>query len=361
MILLVSILAAFGMLFGSAQLTSAFSVRIEERSDFLELDRVLKQDGYVSSEPFVYSKEKPDIEIRFDAENKIVKKNDFIFEVENEFEIRNNTVYMSTSAIGKIINKNITRNVFGQAILNPLVFEKHGWTQMTDGLVAHAGGGIFIAVGTNAYEAIVKNYSEGHRVFEIDFNLTTDGKLAAVHDWRGYGGMMSSKDWLKVRVHDVYTALLLEDILEMMLVNQDMFLVTDTKSFEYTEEQTKQQFQIIVDEARKLDESLLKRIVPQIYNRTMYDWITEIYPFESIIYTLYASPDSDKEVVDFVKDKEAIKVITMGPVRFSENFYGELGNNNKYIYFFTLNNHEEVNKYREMGIKGFYTDFILPN
>jgi hypothetical protein len=55
------------------------------------------------------------------------------------------------------------------------------------GFVAHAGGALFedskIYTYTNCREAVLYNYDKGYRVFEIDFNVTSDGKLAAVHSW----------------------------------------------------------------------------------------------------------------------------------------------------------------------------------
>ncbi len=88
--------------------------------------------------------------------------------------------------------------------------------------------------------------------------------------------------------------------------------------------------------------------------------LTDIYPFKSIIYTLYASPDSDGEVVDFVWDKPDIPVITMGPVRYGEKFYDALIRAGKRIYFFTLNDIEEIYGSISLGVNGFYTDFVTP-
>ncbi|MDR1388703.1 MAG: hypothetical protein LBJ31_01825 [Treponema sp.] len=65
---------------------------------------------------------------------------------------------------------------------------ERSWRGKEQLLIAHAGGALFGAGGetltyTNSLEAVEQNYMRGHRVFEIDFSLTKDGKLAAVHDW----------------------------------------------------------------------------------------------------------------------------------------------------------------------------------
>ncbi len=234
------------------------------------------------------------------------------------------------------------------------------WTALSDGLIAYAGSGIDEKVGTNSLEAILLNYEAGHRVFEIDLNLTTDGDLVCVHDWPSYSGPLSREDFLKRRIAGEYTAICLRDVYNLMLEHEDMYLVTDTKSFEYSEEDTLAQFERLHGLAAEMDEALLERIVPQIYNQRHYEMLTGVYPFQSIIYTLYASPDTDEEVVRFVKDKPDIQVVTMGPVRYGKDFYNRLTGAGKLVYFFTLNDIDEVRQSIEKGARGFYTDFIMP-
>ena len=239
--------------------------------------------------------------------------------------------------------------------------DPHIWTTICEGLIAHALGGIDGFVGNNSLEALLENYRLGHRVFEVDLNLTTDGELAAVHNWPSYSGPRSSDEWREVRISGRYTAILLQDLLDFMMEHPDMYIVTDTKSFEYSEEDMMTQFRILYERTfERGGLSLVNRIVPQIYNQEMYHSIGEIYRYPSIIYTLYTSPDSDAQVVEFVRDKPDIKVITMGPVRYSQEFHANLAAYDKLIYFFTINDHAEIESYREMGVSGFYTDFVYP-
>lgn len=237
---------------------------------------------------------------------------------------------------------------------------QHAWIYAANGLIAHAGGSIEGFVGTNTRDAIIENYKLGHRVFEIDFNLTTDGRLVCVHDWPSYSGPLSAEDFLKIKIADRYTAIELKDIFELMMTYEDMYIVTDTKSFEYTDAETFLQFEQFYELANEFDLSLLDRIIPQIYDQKTYQVLKNVYPFKSVIYTLYASPDTDEEIVSFVKDKEDIAVITMGPVRYSENFYNELLRYDKHIYFFTLNSLEEITEAKNKGVHGFYTDSVIP-
>jgi glycerophosphoryl diester phosphodiesterase len=249
--------------------------------------------------------------------------------------------------------------------------KRHGWTQLSDGLIAHAGGGLFEydengkrfdVIYTNSLEALLFAYGNGHRVFEIDFLLTSDGYLAATHDWHrhGDGGIKSSEEWRGHKIYGKYTSMFICGVYEFMLEHPDSFLVTDTKSFFYSPENARRQFEIIVDTAKAMDESLLKRIVPQVYDQDIYKILMQVYPFESVIYTLYESPDSDAEVVDFVAANSNIGAVTMGGYRYSEKFFSDLKELGVYIYFYTINVHREIEMFRQWGVHGFYTDFINP-
>lgn len=248
--------------------------------------------------------------------------------------------------------------------------DPHRWTELCDGLIAHAGGGLYkiddngekiSVIYTNSPEALENSYKNGHRVFEMDFLLTSDGKLAAVHDWVNIAGKkQSSEEWKNFKIDGVYTSMFIGDVYKFMLEYPDTFLVTDTKSFYYGEKDIQKQFEELVNTAKDIDESLLNRIIPQVYDQSCYKILMEVYPFESVIYTLYESPDSDKEVVDFVAKHDNIKVVTMEWYRYTEEFYDDLTELSKYIYFFTINVPKEIERFRSWGVHGFYTDYMNP-
>ena len=247
--------------------------------------------------------------------------------------------------------------------------QNHGWTLLSDGLVAHAGGGLFKweygeridQIYTNSREALEFAYANGHRVFEVDFLMTFDDVLAAVHDWDRVGGKKTTEEWESVLIDGMYEALFLEDVYQFMLEKPDAFLVTDTKTFfADNDDDIKKQFEQLVSVAEEMDGNLLKRIIPQVYDQNCYDVLMEVYPFDSVIYTLYESPDSNEEVAEFARKHDNVKVITMEWYRLTDEFLEELTESSKRIYFFTINVHSEINRYRDMGAHGFYTDYINP-
>ena len=132
----------------------------------------------------------------------------------------------------------------------------------------------------------------------MDFYLTSDGKMAAVHDWNQFGYMnglaLSSDEWKNFQTFGSpvtdsrFTTMLIGDVLDQMLINKDMFLVTDTKSFEVSEQEVIHQFTEIYNEAMKRSPELLSRIIPQIYNQTMYTTLKK-FMISQMLSTRYMS------------------------------------------------------------------------
>jgi len=361
---IILIFELFGLILLSGQFVSA--ANRDNPKVYINFEEIAEIENYRKTEKNIYKKDgganTPEIIIKLDLSNKRIYKNEFRFEL--DYELRDGQVYMEQKNAATVFNVYFFLKDGKVKQTEPLKLGGHSWTAMCNGLIAHAGGTTNNnkrVSGTNCREAVIYSYNQGHRVFEIDFNLTTDNKLAAVHDWHGYRGPMSSAKWAEEKIWTVFTSMMLEDVLDIMLVNKDMFLVTDTKSFEYTREQTELQFKILVEAAKKKDPELLERIVPQIYYQGMYDIVMKQHEFRSIIYTLYASPDSDRQVIDFVKKHRNIKVVTMGPVRGKPEFINELKNAGKFIYYFTLNDLQEILNYKKDGVRGFYTDYIFPD
>ncbi|MDR1687510.1 MAG: hypothetical protein LBS21_02730 [Clostridiales bacterium] len=354
----------------------------ENGETFIDLAFILERAGFSKSvlgADVLYKK--ADCTLVFNGESKSIAKDIFTYYLSDSSVEKDAKLFVSERILEKILGKRIiityggakitddagkttgaekTNEAAAEISFEEFTYETHSWLNLSKSLVAHACGGIIGINGGNSQEALVTNYNNGHEVFEIDFRLTSDGEIAAIHGWDGYGGVRAHEDFKKIKYADVFTTMDFDDILRIMQLNKEIYIITDTKSFEDSDEYTRQMFETLRDKAENLDKTLMKRIVPQIYNQQMYSLIKEIYPFESIVYTLYMSPDTDAEVVDFVKNREDIAAITMGPVRYSEEFYKALTENGKFIYFFTLNDIDEVKGYLENGIHGIYTDFILP-
>lgn len=238
-------------------------------------------------------------------------------------------------------------------------------------LVAHAMGGIDGLTYSNTYEAFVANYEKGIRVFEADLLLSKDDKLIARHEWGesfsvmlgqeemmdagAGGGVWTYEEFKNAKVMGLYEPLSWEDILELLQQYPDMYLVTDTKQIE--PEEIDRIFTEITETAERRNPELLKRIVPQIYYQSMWDDIEAIHPFESVIFTLYQTYDSDESVVAFAKEK-GIAAITMSATRANASLVASLNELGIPSYVHTINDRDQVLKFKRMGVYGFYTDFL---
>lgn len=237
-------------------------------------------------------------------------------------------------------------------------------------VVAHAMGGIKGYTYTNAWEAFVANYERGTRLFEVDLLLTTDEQLVARHEWTGnmskllgqlevlpadkQGVVLDYSEFMDSPILNIYSPLDLEKILDLMQNYPDAYIVTDTKETE--PELVQKQFTLLIEAAQKRDPLLLDRIVPQIYNQTMLEEITKLYPFSEVLYTLYQSKDNDEEVIDFV-ERTGVD-ITMPFSRATKSFVKKLKQAGARVYVHTVNEEDQIRELSRMGVDGFYTDFV---
>ncbi|OAB41801.1 phosphatidylinositol-specific phospholipase C/glycerophosphodiester phosphodiesterase family protein [Paenibacillus antarcticus] len=235
-------------------------------------------------------------------------------------------------------------------------------------LISHAMGSIQNQAYTNSYEAFVANYEQGNRVFEVDLLLTEDNQVVARHEWTQsmtkelqqeeelpedrQAVPLTHKEFKESDILGKLKPLDWGDILDLMEEYPDIYIVTDTK-----EQQQVEILNLMVKEAeQRRNPKLLQRIIPQIYDQPMLKTVQGVYEFPSIIYTLYASKDTDQEVIDFVAKNKKITGVTMPENRTSKSFVSELNKVGVVTYVHTINDIADMKKYEKMGIYGFYTD-----
>lgn len=248
----------------------------------------------------------------------------------------------------------------------------YSWTKHV--YVAHAFGEIDGYTYTNSLEAFQLNYERGHRVFEVDFSLTADHDLVAVHDWSDHTmknacGIMlpeekidqplTTEEFLSYKLHGKYTPLTFQDIILLMKEYPDIYIVTDTK--ETQEPYITEQFQLMKEIGEANYAEALDRFIPQIYNEQMLTSIMNVYPWKSVIYTMYGQGDnfSEKSTIDFAY-KNGIKVIATYISRAQELFFDELLQRGGIIYMYTYNTAEEFDYLKGRGVTGVYTDVLTP-
>lgn len=247
--------------------------------------------------------------------------------------------------------------------------ERKGFTAYR--LIAHATGSIEDQYYTNTYDAMVENYKKGTRVFEIDFMLSADRKVVARHEWTKsmteqlgqnaklpeakQAARLTHDEFINTPIQDKYQPMDVDKVLDLMERYPDIYIVTDTK--EQKDEDIRHLFTELVAAAKQRDLSLLDRVVVQIYNEPMLDMVKNVYPFESIIYTIYATQDSTTRIAQFVKEHD-IDAVTMPEYRVNPNFIAKLKRMGVATYVHTINDMSTVNNYEKWGVYGVYSDDI---
>lgn len=247
---------------------------------------------------------------------------------------------------------------------NQKVALDYSWVQ-DDLLIAHALGGVTLddvkVDYTNSLEAFQENYEKGIRVFETDFLLSTDGGLISLHDWGQFGteGTFSMVEFQQASFcNGKITQMSGTDIIDLMIQYPDIYIVTDTK---YTEvDKYRLQFaQLVYLAQQKGVPEVLDRFIVQIYNQGMYDILCDIYPWRSFIYTLYQSPDRWDDITQFCAER-GIKVVTLSYLDVDEWVVDKFKEAGADTFVHTVNDVEIMKQKRDIGVRGFYTDFIGP-
>jgi glycerophosphoryl diester phosphodiesterase len=215
-------------------------------------------------------------------------------------------------------------------------------------IIMHAMGGIDGRTYTNSREAFQEHYDRGRRVFEVDLALTKDEQVVASHSKRVN---FTQEEFLGKKIYGIYTSLSLANILDLMVKFPDMILVTDTKD-DFPEIISK-----IVDLAKQKDETLLDRVIPQIYSEDSYYEAVKTYSFNRVIYTLYQNDVSDDEVVKFIRKVDNIYAVTMSLSRFSKKSVKKINDAAMRVFVHTLNGQKEIEKFSRNGVDGIYTDY----
>jgi glycerophosphoryl diester phosphodiesterase len=143
----------------------------------------------------------------------------------------------------------------------------------------------------------------------------------------------------------------------------DIWIVTDTKDTD--KENVQNEFNIMVETAKELGlESVLDRIVVQIYNEDMYSYVRQVYPFKSWIYTLYMFFGGDEET--FTECVRFCYANNIGNIATWNYFVTpeliEIADEYGIAYYaHTEDDVENAKLMIEEGLSGIYTNIITPD
>lgn len=214
--------------------------------------------------------------------------------------------------------------------------------------------------GSNSGEGLAQCVAAGARVIEIDFNFTSDGELACIHDWYKYyapeitdGVPLTLEEFENVRIFRNFTPLSIYDIVDFLRENEDVYIVTDIKD----------------DNIRGLEKiaeicpDLRNRFIVQIYSETEYDPVREL-GFDYIVYTLYrldwAGKTDWRHLGEFEKAHPLVGyTFDYTLIDDCPGYLEGMLSIDVPLYIHTINGTDEQEKYFRRGISGIYTDDVV--
>ncbi len=245
------------------------------------------------------------------------------------------------------------------------------YSWMDYGQIAHALGTAENEEYTNSKEAFIESYDKGFRLFELDIRKTEDNEIVCVHNWKElftpekWKELQSSGDELHwtldkfkaLKIRDKFTPMTLKDFALLTKNYPDIYVILDAKE---AKENLHEFYTELRDIFLEINPDLLDRLVLQMYHLETYDQLKDIYPWKSMLYTLYRTKRAGID--------EAIeRVLSLGMRIVAYNDDKEnLGLNRKllkmgiYPYYYTENDPEKAKELMKRGIYAFYTDSLPP-
>lgn len=256
--------------------------------------------------------------------------------------------------------------------LNPVDLDKYEpleegmaeWLK-EDTLLAHAMGGIGESDYTNSLEAFEQAYENGFRVYEVDLVVTKEGEVVCSHEYLNENGeVIEYSSFMQEKIEGKYTPVDLTKVIDLMENYPDVYMMTDIKwdnSMGSSNEDVITLVSALVEEASMREtKDILDRMIVQIYNPKSYEIMQNIYPFKNYVYTLYhyASPIYE-EILGFCLENN-LPVVAMETNRISEEIVDYFKRWNIDVLVYTVNDEITANQLREFGVKGIYTDWLVP-
>lgn len=222
-------------------------------------------------------------------------------------------------------------------------------------IIMHAGGGDLENELTylNSIDMFEYYYNQGIRYFEYDFMYSSDNLLIGIHKWEDYfDNIITYEEYNNFLFNGLYKGITIYDIETLLSNYDDIYIILDTKETDVID--------VYEDILDLVSPQYISRIIPQIYNCSMYYELENIYDFDNYIFTLYKTLESNKTILNFIKDKEDIKVVTISTVRFvTPYFINKVKDYGKEVYIHTINDFYLLKFYQELGIEAFYSDYLV--
>lgn len=234
-------------------------------------------------------------------------------------------------------------------------------------VIAHAMGAVDGRTETNSLDAFLQSYEAGQRVFEVDLQLTSDGRLVARHDWeqisyynleQEFAGVMDWETFIHTPISFFYTPVDIDGLVSLMQAYPDVCIVTDSKDTD--EASVRAQMGELVRAIQEADApELWERVIVQVYHEDMYRWVSQETPVSNWIFTLYQIADPDFDEIGAFCQENNIPVVTMASERVNRENSTALHSYGCRVYVHTVN---RLRAMKELAwiVDGYYSDYVTP-
>ena len=221
-------------------------------------------------------------------------------------------------------------------------------------LVVHGGGLIKGISYTNSLQALENSVARGFNFIELDVEWTNDRQLVFLHDWEGTVERLfhvqqktySLKEFNGFTMVKNLKQLNFNELKNWLIPHSAVFIITDIKRDN-------------VDALTYISQhypGIKAQLIPQIYDFKEYDTVKSL-GYKNIILTLYRSNYTDEEIMEFVQN-HPVTAMTMSKERAMTDLPQRLNSAGVFVYAYTVNQIDEMERLTDKGVDGFYTDIL---
>ncbi len=178
--------------------------------------------------------------------------------------------------------------------------------------IIHAAGAISGEDGalytyTNSIDSLKQTYETGNRIIELDFMMSSDGRMICAHDSEQWAGGIDSDvpltrdEFLDRKVYGLFATMDLDMLADYMRDHDDLYIVTDVQN------------NMNIDGCRLIADTypdLMDRFIVQIYHPYEYKPIRKM-GYNSIIYTLYNCTEDELNPDTLVSDINSMDLVAL--------------------------------------------------
>ncbi|MDR0328787.1 MAG: hypothetical protein LBI05_10875 [Planctomycetaceae bacterium] len=156
---------------------------------------------------------------------------------------------------------------------------------------------------------------------------------------------------MQTKIRNRYTPLSFRDLAMMMKLCPDVFIITDTKKDR--PHLVRQAFAALVADAKSVDETILDRVIPQLYAPSMLNEIEKIHSFKEYMFTRYKRGTWECYIIDLIERHPNVVAVTFPKEKVPPSFCEYLKARNVRTYTHTVDSIDEMKRYVTLGIEGF--------